>query len=59
MIDLKQQSEWFEEYLRAALKFPSTRGRRKQAEAWARSMSLIADQLVDNRDGEATETENV
>ncbi len=45
MTDPVQRRLWFYHYLNEALKLPEARDNRQQAEAWARSMSLIADQL--------------
>ncbi len=57
MMDKQEQAAWFETYLDSALKFPAARGSRQQAEAWARSMSLIAEQFCDNDDRDLAETE--
>jgi hypothetical protein len=45
MLDEKKRADWFQRFLDSALKFPEARGDERQAEAWARSMSLIAEQF--------------
>lgn len=55
MIDPQQREVWFKEYLRAAVKFASRFEHPSQVSAWARSMSLIAEQFIDNDDREPVE----
>ena len=54
MIDPMEIDMWFREYLRAAEKFRSKASADERA-AWARSMSLIADEFLDNCGGESAE----
>lgn len=58
-MDPSEREDWFREYLRAALKFPHTRGNYEQAARWARSMSLIAEQFTDRYSGEPADVEPV
>jgi hypothetical protein len=51
MLDPFKRKAWFREYLVAARKASGTYGS-KEVYAWAKSMSLIAEQFVDNHEGE-------
>lgn len=57
MLDLIERHEWFMCYLDSALKFPEARGSVLRAVAWARSMSLIAEQFVDDGDRDLVDAE--
>lgn len=52
MLDLVEREKWYEAYVHAGLKFAETRGTSQEIYAWAHSMSLIAEQFIDNHDGE-------
>ena len=55
MLDPQGREDWYRLFLESALKFPAARGSPRQARKWAKSMSLIAEQFVDNRDPEPAE----
>lgn len=52
MLDPEEREAWFKEYLRAGTKFADKRGTAREIRAWAKSMSLIAEQFTDNDDNE-------
>ncbi len=58
MLDPEERQKWYQAYLESALKFPAARGAPAQAAAWALSMSLIAEQFIDNDDDETAEIED-
>jgi hypothetical protein len=50
MLDPHKQARWFREFLEAAMKFPHAHASEAAAQAWAKSMSLIAEQVIDTDD---------
>jgi hypothetical protein len=50
MLDPFKQAHWFNQFLEAVRRFPQTDLTEAQANAWARSMSLIAEQVIDTDD---------
>lgn len=59
LINPSEREAWFKEYLRAGTKFAETRGTAKQVRAWAKSMSLIAEQFTGNNEGEPADPQPV
>jgi hypothetical protein len=54
MLDPLKQAKWFIDFLAAAKKFPHSHPTEAHAKAWARSMSLIVEQVIDTADIEAS-----
>lgn len=59
MLNPTERETWFNEYLRAGTKFADKRGTPEQVRAWAKSMSLIAEQFTDNNEGEPADPQQV
>lgn len=57
MIDLNEREEWFQAFRDASFKLVRGRVARQKAIAWASSMSLVAEQFVDNDNEELEPTE--
>ena len=52
MIDPAAREICFNDYLRTGRRFPPVRGTARKVNAWARSMSLIAEQFADEQPSE-------
>lgn len=50
MLDPLKQAKWFAEFLTAAKRFPHSHPTEAHAKAWAKSMSLIVEQIIDDTD---------